>query len=304
MTLYPATMRMGPAVVIMTMLALRCQHSELRYLERDVSAAELVGEWVATPETIRMLRDEWKLTEHTDSTSNQITLRADGTCLVRTYVGPALPTYYSLDEACRWKLEKTGHQHIMFSGGRSAGGFLSFYLGTTSGGELAIWQYADDPDQWRYIEYVNARETPSQRVNTAAQTLPRELQVTSAEREVSSGIHVRIMKPSAEKAERFRPGDVILFTVTAYVGSLTTVATSAEESRWEEAPRSWRLALADMSIGEVRRVWVCDPEDKKEWGDLAKEPCVVADYELVRVAQTRASTPNCCVSGRCSDPGD
>src|SRR5687768_17697839 len=35
------------------------------------------------------------------------------------------------------------------------------------------------------------------------------------------------------------------------------------------------------------RVWLCDPEENKAWGDLAKHPCVVADYELVRVAQRK-----------------
>ena len=275
------------AVAVVTTLALRCQHAEHRYLDRDVRPAELVGEWIATPETVRVLRDEWRLTEHTDSASNRITVRADGTCLVRTHLGPRPPTYHTLDDGCRWKLEKTDYQYITFRDSRPARNILSFCFGTTVGGKLAMWQYADDPDQWRYIEYVKAREAPSQRVSTDAQTLPRELQVTSAEREVASGLHIRIIKRPRNEVQQLRTEDVVLFAVTAYASSLTTVVTSAEESRWDEAPKSWRLALSDMSIGEVRRVWLCDPEEKKAWGDLAKHPCVVADYELVRVAQRK-----------------
>lgn len=280
-------MRLTVALAVVTTLALGCQHSERRYLDREVRATELPGEWVVTPETVHMFRDEWKLTERTDSAFNRITLRADGTCALRTHLGPAPPAYYSLDDDCRWKLAKTDYQHIIFSGSRPDHRSLSFNFGTAAGGELAIWQYADDPDQWRYIEYVKRGHAPSPRVQIDAQTLPRELHVSSAQREVAPGVHVSVIKGPGGEARAFQPDDVVLFAITAYAGSLTTVAASAEESRWDEAPRSWRLALSDISFGEVRRVWLCDPEEKKAWGDLAKDPCVVADYELVQVTQRK-----------------
>jgi hypothetical protein len=131
--------------------------------------------------------------------------------------------------------------------------------------------------------YLDRDQAPTPRGPIDAQTLPRELQVSSAQREVAPGIHVRVIKASGEKAQEFQPDDVVLFAITAYAGSLTSVVASAEESRWDEAPRSWRLALRGISLGEVRRVWLCDPEDKKAWGSLAKDPRVVADYELARV---------------------
>lgn len=158
------TIRAAAWILIATVSA-GCQHSENRYLDRQVSRQEVIGEWVATPETTHLLRDEWGLQTRTDAASNKLLLRADGTCSMQAYYGNQPPEYFNLRDGCRWELVTRDHQQIQL---RAPDEALHFYFGTSIRDELALWQYADDPDQWRYIEFVRA--PPATRQGTAFST--------------------------------------------------------------------------------------------------------------------------------------
>jgi hypothetical protein len=142
-------------LLLATLLSVGCQHSENRYLDRAVERHEVVGEWVATAATLALLRDEWKLTENVDAAANRLVLRPDGSCSVGTYVAGEPPRYVRVDRGCRWELTASERQELEFHfEPPPADRAPSFFFGTTTGGQLAIWQYAEDPDQWRYIEFA------------------------------------------------------------------------------------------------------------------------------------------------------
>ena len=136
-------------------LAAACQHSEERYLKRDVAAPELIGTWQMTDGTVQDLRDAG-YTAPVDPKQHTIDLRADGTCRFRTLLEvPSSPSAADplRDAACHWHLGKVGHQALQLELDPPAAGSPYYYFGTGAGGTLVLWQYAGDPDAWRYVEY-------------------------------------------------------------------------------------------------------------------------------------------------------
>jgi hypothetical protein len=109
------------------------------------------------------------------------------------------------------------------------------------------------------------------------------LELASAEREVLPGVHVRTMRAATESAKPIGEDQTVIFSVTGHVHGGTDIVASLEEVRWRDAPPAWRAALAGIAPDEVRRVWFCTPETKKDWGDAAKEPCVVADFAIAEI---------------------
>lgn len=135
-----------------------CQHSENRYLDREVSAAEMPGTWQMTPATVKDLQNSiigYPLP--VNPSEHQIILRGDGTCTFRTVPtqgiseGQAVPR---IDAECRWKLGTMGHQTLHIDilapdGDKS----VYYHFDQSKEGKLQLWQYLGDPDLWKYLEY-------------------------------------------------------------------------------------------------------------------------------------------------------
>ena len=100
----------------MLALATGCQFSENRYLARTVRSEELVGNWRATDFAIKSLRDVG-VTSHLTVEDHTLVLRADGSCLIRTFMkisASDTADYRTYDTGCRWRLGEVGHQALQF----------------------------------------------------------------------------------------------------------------------------------------------------------------------------------------------
>ena len=135
-----------------------CQHSENRYLEREVVAGELVGTWSMNPASVKDLRDVG-YTAAIDPSRELIVIRADGSCLFDTLppsiasAGGGKPSPKASAE-CRWKLDKPPRQRLMLDVSGIPPAKYDYYFDQTKDARLVLWQYIDDPDAWRYVEYL------------------------------------------------------------------------------------------------------------------------------------------------------
>jgi len=149
-------MRTISLYVIAGVIAAGCQHSENRYLDREVAASEMTGVWRLTPDAVKDLRDVG-YTAPLDPRANEITLDADGSCrfhTLRTVLLPDGKPAPPIDAPCRWTLRNVGHQAVMIDLQTDPPRTVHYFFGKSSTGALALWQYASDPDAWRYVEYV------------------------------------------------------------------------------------------------------------------------------------------------------
>ena len=134
-----------------------CQFSENRYLARTVRPEELVGSWQATEFAIKSLRDVG-VSGHLAVHEHTLVLRADGSCSIRTIMNlpPILEPadYRTYDTGCRWRLAQSGHQALHFDLTPVPPAGAPYYYFDEEDGRLLLWQYATDPDAWRYMEFV------------------------------------------------------------------------------------------------------------------------------------------------------
>lgn len=132
-----------------------CQWSEDRYLKREATRAELVGTWRLTDYGLKSLRDVG-VKEHLTKSDWEITLRSDGTCSARMGVNVSAADSSPLDYRtfgpdCSWRLDKFKHQEVrLFSPSQN---LQQYFFLAEEDGKLFIWQYATDPDAWRYVEF-------------------------------------------------------------------------------------------------------------------------------------------------------
>jgi hypothetical protein len=132
-----------------------CQFSENRYLARTVRSDELVGRWRATEFAIKSLRDAG-VTDHLAVQEHTLVLRADGSCSIAMIVN--LPVqgaadYRTYATGCRWRLGQTGHQALQFDLTPVPPTGSPYFYFDEQDGRLLLWQYATDPDAWRYMEF-------------------------------------------------------------------------------------------------------------------------------------------------------
>lgn len=147
-------MRNASFVLFVAALA-GCQFSQNRYLGRAVSPDELMGSWRATDFAITSLsavgvRNHLSVEEHT------LVLSADGSCRIRTIMNmPVLepPDYRTYDTGCRWRLGDVGHQALQLDLKPAPPAGSPYYYFAEEAGQLLLWQYAADPDAWRYMEF-------------------------------------------------------------------------------------------------------------------------------------------------------
>ena len=146
------------AAILVTLVAVTsgCQFSENRYIGRPVAREELVGRWRATEYAIESLR-YIGVREHLRQDDHILVFNADGTCILHTFVNMPpdpieRPDYRSYDTGCRWRLSMDRHQTVDFEL-KPAPKYAPYYYFAEEKGKLLLWQYATDPDAWRYMEF-------------------------------------------------------------------------------------------------------------------------------------------------------
>jgi hypothetical protein len=132
------------AIAVAAIILGACGHSENRYLKRQVRREEAVGMWV------RMRTAENGSALHADSFPETILIREDETCHVRAFVTASGPKL--IDRECRWRINHGKRQQLFLLWNQKTAGYLDFYFDEENG-RLLLWQFADDPDAWRYVEY-------------------------------------------------------------------------------------------------------------------------------------------------------
>jgi quercetin dioxygenase-like cupin family protein len=141
-----------------------CQHSENRYLHRQVNQNELVGRFVGTPFAMESLKYAG-FRSHLNPAEHDVVLRTDGTCTAQTVVDPTLAVpegeanWVPAGAPCRWALGSDGrHQQVLITVALQGDSekTLPFYLDEADR-QLVLWRYAGDPDAWKYMELKKAK---------------------------------------------------------------------------------------------------------------------------------------------------
>ena len=60
--------------------------------------------------------------------------------------------YHAYKSGCRWKVGDVGHQALEFEL-TPMPAVTPYYYFAEEEGKLLLWQYATDPDAWRYMEF-------------------------------------------------------------------------------------------------------------------------------------------------------
>lgn len=144
--------------MVLLVIGTGCQFSENRYLARTVRSEELVGSWRATEFAIQSLRDVG-VGNHLTVNDHTIVLRADGSCSIRTIMNMPVfdaADYRIYDTGCRWRLGQAVHQELQFDLTPVPPAGSPHYYFDEEDGRLLLWQYATDPDAWRYMEFEKA----------------------------------------------------------------------------------------------------------------------------------------------------
>lgn len=137
-----------------------CQWSENRFLDREVTPQEVVGEWVLRAESVQDLNSVGVHLKR-DRSSYKIDVQPEGNCDLRTFLPEALdttgrpPTVTS--SRCRWSLTNDGrHQQLSIELLDPPGKTTWYNFTALKDGGFALWQYIGDPDAWKYLEYSKA----------------------------------------------------------------------------------------------------------------------------------------------------
>lgn len=146
-----------PVALLVLGVTLACQRSENRYATRKVTPMEVHGTWTMTPTGIEGLRYAGH-TKHLNEADHVLVIRPDGSCSLRGFVD-ALKTS-GADEGfvatdCQWSLGEIGHQALMIRiQGQRADTLGPYFHFDEENGKLLLWQYAGDPDAWKYVEFA------------------------------------------------------------------------------------------------------------------------------------------------------
>lgn len=147
-------MPMNPRVRVvllasLLLVSLGCGHSENRYLDRAVEPGELPGEWRVTAYSLRSLTAHQVEGGGAALAGNVMFLRPDGSC---HFAGvPAPFGHHRTESECRWAISGEYRQKLILSEGTIDQTF--FFTEDEESGRLLLWQFADDPDLWKYVEY-------------------------------------------------------------------------------------------------------------------------------------------------------
>lgn len=148
-----------PLFFLMALVAITvsCQRSEGRELTRKVSSTDLVGSWVLTPEGIEGLRFAGHRS-HLVVSDHELELRPGGRCRYRSFRDAMQSSGedegYVISD-CSWELQDQEQQTVQLSLEIDKSR-VAFRIAEESG-QLLLWQYAGDPDAWKYFEFTKER---------------------------------------------------------------------------------------------------------------------------------------------------
>jgi hypothetical protein len=144
------------ALLIMIVLSMSsCQRSEDRYLKRHVAAGELAGSWETTPFAMKCLKETGH-SQYLNISDHSLQIRLDGTCRIKSVLNIALfnpnedPHY--VDGECTWSIKNDGHEYLDIKM-KPEDSYYGKYYFDQEDGQLVLWQYATDPDLWKYMEF-------------------------------------------------------------------------------------------------------------------------------------------------------
>jgi hypothetical protein len=58
-----------------------------------------------------------------------------------------------VDTTCRWHLSSTNGQQVQLELPRTRETFSPWFFVGEEEGHLVLWNYIDDPDQWKYVQF-------------------------------------------------------------------------------------------------------------------------------------------------------
>ncbi len=148
-------------LLIIVLAIAACQRAEDRYLKRHVGVKELTGSWETTPFAMKCLRETGH-SKHLNVLDHSLEIQPDGTCHIKSVLNIALlnsnedPHY--VDGDCTWSIKNDGHEYLDIEM-KSGGSYHGKYYFDQEQGKLVLWQYATDPDSWKYMEFKKRNAT-------------------------------------------------------------------------------------------------------------------------------------------------
>lgn len=150
-------MRAVTAVVFVIALSITgCQRSEGRYLARRVAETEVIGTWAMNPGSVKDLRDIGYALP-IDPANQRIIFQPGGVCMFGTISPAAFREGSAAPGAqlpCRWRLQDLTQQAVVIDIPSEPPLQVHYFFDETKEHGLELWQYVDDPDAWRYVEYI------------------------------------------------------------------------------------------------------------------------------------------------------
>lgn len=116
---------------------------------------ELVGAWEATPFAMKSLKETGH-SKHLNVSDHFLHVRPDSSCRIKSVLNIALfkpdedPHY--VDGECTWSIKNDGHEYLDIKM-KSEDSYRGKYYFDQEDGRLVLWQYATDPDSWKYMEF-------------------------------------------------------------------------------------------------------------------------------------------------------
>jgi hypothetical protein len=142
------------ATMLLLVAFVGCPRAEDRAMKRQVSREELVGTWRLDEAGMVGLRDAGYKT-HLRNEDHTLDLQGDGSCRIRTFRHPQSldPAPLYVDSPCHWRMTNLASQRVEVV---LPTGVPETFQVAEEGGHLLLWQYLDDPDPWKYVEFVRA----------------------------------------------------------------------------------------------------------------------------------------------------
>jgi hypothetical protein len=108
------------------------------------------------PASVKDLRDVG-YTLPIDPSNQRIVFQPGGNCTFATITPTAIREGSAAAVAelpCRWRIGKVNHQAVVIDVDTDPPSHTHYFFDETEDHRLQLWQYVDDPDAWRYVEYL------------------------------------------------------------------------------------------------------------------------------------------------------
>ena len=97
--------------------------------------------------------------EHLTVQEHTLVVRPDGSCSIKTVMNmpgflSEAADYRAYETGCRWRLGgEPGRQTLQFDLTPAPSHGSPYYYFDEENGRLLLWQFATDPDAWKYMEF-------------------------------------------------------------------------------------------------------------------------------------------------------